>query len=189
MAEREPLDENAAWAEIVAAYDEQTADPERDRPLSGTRAREEPDDRTEPDGTDADDFREPDGDTLIKPRPTDPDLPVNSITGFTAGSSAGPSAGTGPRDWEPPPSEEEEHFVPPEPPPLPQADATTKFAWTAVLGGPLLLVGAVIFQQPMTWWILTLGIGGFLGGFGTLVFRMRDDDDDDFADPGSGAVV
>ena len=25
----------------------------------------------------------------------------------------------------------------------------------------------------MTWWLTTLGIGGFLGGFATLVARMR----------------
>jgi hypothetical protein len=39
----------------------------------------------------------------------------------------------------------------------------------------------------MTWWLSTLGIGGFLGGFATLVTRMKDDDEDD--DPGRGAVV
>src|SRR5690606_40973657 len=68
-------------------------------------------------------------------------------------------------------------FVPPEPPPLPETDATTKFAWLGVLGGPLLLIFAILFQQELTWWMTTLGIGGFLGGFATLVARMRDGSD------------
>jgi hypothetical protein len=56
-----------------------------------------------------------------------------------------------------------------------------------VIGGPVLLLLAVMFSWDMTWWLATLGIGGFLGGFGTLVARMNPDDEDD--DPGRGAVV
>jgi hypothetical protein len=37
-------------------------------------------------------------------------------------------------------------------------------------------------------WLTTLGIGGFLGGFATLVMRMRTDDEED-DDPGRGAIV
>lgn len=135
-----------------------------------------------------DDHPEPDGDTLTKPRQA-PDEggstgepPVRSFTVY--------AAGTGPRDWESPADDDEGHFVPPEPPPLPETDTTTKFAWVAVLGGPLLLVAAILFQADLTWWIITLGVGGFLGGFGTLVARMRDGrDEDDWDDPGRGAVV
>src|SRR4051794_28948666 len=36
--------------------------------------------------------------------------------------------------------DEEDHFVPPPPPPLPKADAMTRFAWIALLGGPIYLV-------------------------------------------------
>jgi hypothetical protein len=79
--------------------------------------------------------------------------------------------------------------VPPEPPPLPEADTTTKFAWLAVLGGPLLLLAVLLFRIEWTWWIGTLGVGGFLGGFVTLVLRMGDGEDDEFDDPGRGAVV
>lgn len=92
----------------------------------------------------------------------------------------------GPRDFET--ADEEEHFVPPPPPPLPKLDTTTKFAWLAVLGGPLLLIVLVLLQQPIEWWAATLGIGGFLGGFGTLVARMKDRDDEE-DDPDAGAVV
>ncbi|MFD7889060.1 hypothetical protein ACFV3O_11400 [Streptomyces albidoflavus] len=84
--------------------------------------------------------------------------------------------------------DDEGHFVPPEPPPLPEADTTTRFAWVAVLGGPLLLLLAVLLDWDMTWWLTTLGVGGFLGGFATLVVRMNDGDEDE-DDPGRGAVV
>ncbi|MPY51504.1 hypothetical protein [Streptomyces acidicola] len=106
-----------------------------------------------------------------------------------------PGVGSGPRDYQAPePSEDdfdeddEGHFIPPEPPPLPAADATAKFAWLGVLGGPVLLLLAVLLGWDMTWWLATLGIGGFLGGFATLVMRMKGDDEDD-DDPGRGAVV
>ncbi|MFD7507453.1 hypothetical protein [Streptomyces sp. NPDC059850] len=105
--------------------------------------------------------------------------------------------GVGPRDWDAEePSEgdfdetDEGHFVPPEPPPLPESDTTSRFAWLGVLGGPLLLLGVVLFRVELTWWITTLGVGGFLGGFVTLVMRMKDSDDEgEDDDPGRGAVV
>ena len=85
--------------------------------------------------------------------------------------------------------DDEGHFVPPEPPPLPEADTTAKFAWLAVLGGPLLLLGVVLFQAEMTWWIATLGVGGFLGGFATLVRGCGTATTRTTDDPGRGAVV
>lgn len=57
-----------------------------------------------------------------------------------------------------------------------------------MIGGPLLLLLAVLLGWNMTWWLATIGIGGFLGGFATLVGRMRSDDEDE-DDPGRGAVV
>lgn len=194
-----PPDEEAAWAEIVAAYGE-VPDVGLDVDGLSEDPREEgredvrddlPDDSHDdsPDDSHDADRREPDGDTLT--RAADDDgrdqedgggPPVHSVTVY--------AAGTGPRNWSAAEEDEDEgHFVPPEPPPLPETDPTTKFAWLAVLGGPLLLLAAVLFRIEMTWWIITLGVGGFLGGFGTLVARMRDDSDDDFDDPGRGAVV
>ncbi|UGY90913.1 hypothetical protein [Streptomyces gobiensis] len=211
---REPLDEEAAWAQIVAAYGEEPPEPPGVWPKGGPEEPREPkksresrgseEERTEPAETGADEADakpepEPDGDILTKPgaeREREPDGDEESAPEADKGDKPPHSltvyaAGTGPRDWEPPePPEDEDRFIPPEPPPLPQTDAVTKFAWLAVLGGPALLFGTVLFQQEMTWWITTLGIGGFLGGFGTLIARMRDDrDDDDFGDPGRGAVV
>jgi hypothetical protein len=46
----------------------------------------------------------------------------------------------------------------------------------------------VLFQLDLTWWAILLGVGGFLGGFSTLVARMRTGEDDDDL-PGGGAVV
>nr|WP_180218134.1 hypothetical protein [Streptomyces albus] len=160
-----PPEEEAAWEAIVAAYGEAEA----------------------PEPTVADPAPPDAAPHEAAPREGEP--PTRSFTVY--------SAGTGPRDWEPPSpassgedEDDEGHFEPPEPPPLPQADTTTKFAWVAALGGPLLLLGAILVQADLTWWIVTLGVGGFLGGFATLVTRLRDGrDDDDWDDPGRGAVV
>lgn len=114
--------------------------------------------------------------------------PLGSSVAFAPGVG-------GPRDYTTPePTEDdfdaddEGHFVPPEPPPLPVADTTAKFAWLAVVGGPIVLLLAILLGWDMTWWLATVGIGGFLGGFATLVARMKTDDEDG-DDPGRGAVV
>ncbi|CAM5350723.1 MULTISPECIES: hypothetical protein [Streptomyces] len=189
-----PFDEDAAWAAIVAGYGEEPTDPPGAKPFksvedlalleSGTNDSSAGAADAEPKGERA----EP-GDTAVKDDDAG-DAPVRPL-----GASVSFAPGVGPRDYSvPEPSEEdfdaddEGHFVPPEPPPLPEADATAKFAWLAVVGGPVLLLLAVLFGWDMTWWLATLGIGGFLGGFGTLVMRMKTDDEDG-DDPGRGAVV
>lgn len=212
---REPLDEEAAWAQIVAGYGEEPPDPSADPPGDGSgeraaegseedgpaRAGDGPEGGEDPGGTtlvddgpggavsfrkegdgDGADEDDPDG-TAEGPDGPGGDHSMRTLTVY--------AAGTGPRDWRAAqgPSEDD-HFVPPEPPPLPTPEPVTKWAWIAVLGGPALLFGSLLLQVEMTWWITTLGVGGFLGGFGTLVARMRDGrDDDDFEDPGRGAVV
>jgi hypothetical protein len=152
---RDPIDEEAAWAEIVAGYGEEPVDPPGVWPLGSPPVEDEHFGATE---------------TVDRVHLAEP-------------------PNEGPRDWEAAEDPEEEHFVPPEPPPLPETDLATKLAWVAVLGGPLLLIVAVLLQRQMSWWVVTLGVGGFLGGFATLVARMRDGRDDDWTDPGSGAVV
>jgi hypothetical protein len=170
-----PFDEDAAWAAIVAGYGEEPPDPPGAKP-----------------------FKSVEDLALLEPETNDGEgeaprkeaaKPLGSSVSFA------PGVGGGPRDYSvPEPAEDdfdeddEGHFVPPEPPPLPAADATAKFAWLAVIGGPVLLLLAVLFGWDMTWWLTALGIGGFLGGFATLVMRMRTDDEDD-DDPGRGAVV
>ncbi|WP_432146761.1 hypothetical protein [Streptomyces sp. bgisy084] len=188
---RDPLDEEAAWAEIVAGYGEQPS-----FPAGGGDGG---------DGTAGADGKDGKDATAEKPEGAAPsDTAGKDGTGAKdgTGDAARPGSfvvfapGVGPRNWTPSEASDDDfdetdegHFTPPEPPPLPTADVTTKFAWLAVIGGPLLLVAMVLFQQPVTWWITVLGIGGFLGGFATLVARMKDDDEDDNDLPGSGAVV
>lgn len=202
-----PFDEAAAWEAIVAGYGEEPPDPAGVKPFkpvedlalpeSGTNdgpgspagGTEVTAERSERDGAQgAGGIREfPEGEETEE---TEEDRPVRPL-----GGSVAFAPGVGPRDYHlPEPVEEdldetdEGHFVPPEPPPLPAADTTARFAWLGVLGGPVLLLVAVLLGWEMTWWLATLGIGGFLGGFTTLVARMRTDDEDD-EDPGRGAVV
>ncbi|MFC8129536.1 hypothetical protein [Streptomyces sp. NPDC057302] len=180
-----PLDEDAAWQAIVAGYGQEPADPPGAKPFKSIEdlALLEPETNDSPGSAS--------GDT--KTAPDDPD-DSGSKKALGGSVSFAPGVG-GPRDHvAPEPSDDdldaddEGHFVPPEPPPLPAADVTAKFAWLAVLGGPLLLLLAVLLGWQMTWWLTTLSIGGFLGGFGTLVARMKHDDEED-EDPGRGAVV
>ncbi|WP_030992388.1 hypothetical protein [Streptomyces sp. NRRL S-1813] len=174
---RDPLDEEAAWAEIVAGYGDQPS-----------FAAGDGDGKDEPAGSDG-------------KKDTEQDKAGDSTAGDSKDEPARPGSfvvfapGVGPRNWTAAEASDDDfdqtdegHFTPPEPPPLPEADVTAKFAWLAVIGGPMLLVAMVLLQQPVTWWITVLGIGGFLGGFATLVARMKKDDEDDDL-PGSGAVV
>jgi hypothetical protein len=179
-----PFDEDAAWAAIVAGYGDEPKDPPGVKPfkpvedLALLETESNDSEGEEPQQAE----REPDA-----PEPDRPARPLGGSVAF--------APGVGPRDHRSPePSEDdfdeddEGHFVPPEPPPLPSADTTAKFAWLGVIGGPVLLLVAVVFGWQMTWWLATLSIGGFVGGFATLVVRMRTDDEEDDG-PGRGAVV
>ncbi|MDG9716207.1 hypothetical protein [Streptomyces sp. DH24] len=181
-----PLDEDAAWAAIVAGYGDEPPDPPGAKPFKSIEdlALLESETNTEPE---APARKAPAGDDEPEEERPASARPVGSSVSF--------APGIGPRDYSvAEPSEEdfeeddEGHFVPPEPPPLPEADVTAKFAWLGVLGGPVLLLLAVLLGWDMTWWLTTLGIGGFLGGFVTLVMRMTPGDEEE-DDPGRGAVV
>jgi hypothetical protein len=174
-----PVDEDAAWRAIIAGYGEEPPDPPGAKPfrsIEDLALLEDDQPVLDPDkGI---------GTKSAKP----PEKPLGSSVVFAPGV-------TGPRDYEPPEPKDgdldgsdEGHFVPPEPPPLPEADVTAKFAWLAVVGGPVLMLIAVLLRWDMTWWLTTVCVGGFLGGFVTLVARMNDDDEDG-DDPGRGAVV
>ncbi|MFF3728961.1 hypothetical protein ACFYXM_01165 [Streptomyces sp. NPDC002476] len=174
------LDEDAAWRAIVAGYGEEPPDPPGARPfrsiedLAGLE-----DDRSG--------VLDPDK-GIGKKAPGPPERPLGSSVVFAPGVG-------GPRDYKLAKPEDDDlddtdegHFVPPEPPPLPEADVTAKFAWLAVVGGPVLMLLAVLLRWEITWWLGTVCVGGFVGGFITLVARMGDDDEDE-DDPGRGAVV
>ncbi len=80
-----------------------------------------------------------------------------------------------------------DQFVPEPPPPLPQLEPWQQLAWVGVVGGPLLLVVAVLFSIQLPTWASLAAVAGFVGGFITLVARMDDGDSED--DSGNGAVV
>ncbi|MFB7500628.1 hypothetical protein ACFC09_39140 [Streptomyces sp. NPDC056161] len=191
-----PFDEAAAWAAIVAGYGEEPPDPPGAKPFKSVEdlALLEPetnDSDTDSDTDDATAEAAGDGDKAAGQGGVGTKGPAGPLGGSV---SFAPGVG-GPRDYSPPePSDsdfdedDEGHFVPPEPPPLPATDTTARFAWLGVVGGPILLLVAVLLGWDMTWWLATVGIGGFLGGFVTLVTRMRTDDDEN-DDPERGAVV
>jgi hypothetical protein len=83
---------------------------------------------------------------------------------------------------------EEEHFEPPPPPPLPMPDTIGRFAWAAVIGGPLFLVISTLFDLDVSGWPGFLALGATMGGFITLVARMKDRPETDLGDD-DGAVV
>ncbi|RSS72229.1 hypothetical protein [Streptomyces sp. WAC06614] len=201
---RPPLDEEAAWAAIVAGYGEEPPDPPGARPFKPIEDLLLPEEDVQPeppaaakDAGTATGTGDGTGGGAGKDAEKDQDVPppaLGSSVTFAPGLGGAGLGGPGPRDHSlAEPSDEdldaadEGHFVPPDPP-LPEADTTAKFAWLAVVGGPVLLLVAVLLQWEMTWWLTTLGIGGFLGGFATLVARMAQSDDED-DDPGRGAVV
>ncbi|MCX4233016.1 hypothetical protein ACH4Y0_23790 [Streptomyces sp. NPDC020707] len=211
------FDETAAWEAIVAGYGDEPPDPPGAKPFKsvedlallepetndagggagdsggrssapskGVKGKQGGTDGTGPEGG-AETGSEGDAKTGAKDE-SGAGRPLGSSVAFAPGVA-------GPRDYSAPEPVEEDfdeddegHFVPPEPPPLPAADATAKFAWLGVIGGPVLLLLAVLLGWEMTWYLATLGIGGFLGGFATLVGRMRGDEEDE-DDPGRGAVV
>jgi hypothetical protein len=80
----------------------------------------------------------------------------------------------------------EEHYVPPPPAPMPHASAGVRFAWLAAIGGPAVLIAAVLFNWELENWELLLAVVAFLGGFVALVAQLGNDRDDD---PDDGAVV
>jgi hypothetical protein len=193
--EARPVDEAAAWEAIVAGYGEEPPDPPGAKPFKSIEdlALLEDDQLNVLDpGSDPGAGDGADKGAAKKAPPKPPEkTPLGSSVVFAPGVG-------GPRDYEvaepkdsdvdDPDDGEEGHFIPPEPPPLPEADVTAKFAWLAVVGGPVLMLLAVLLRWDMTWWLSTICIGGFLGGFATLVARMPHDDEDE-GDPGRGAVV
>ena len=207
--EPQPIDEEAAWAAIVAGYGDEPADPPGAKPFRSVEDLALPAYEEESAEADADADEDEDGDGDAEEDGEDDDrgeAPEKPALGSSIVFAPGVGVGVGPRDYSvADPDEEpaapkkgkkndedddEGHFVPPEPPPLPEADATTKFAWLGVVGGPVLMLLAVLLQWDMTWWLTTVCVLGFLGGFATLVARMKHDDDDDgYDDPGRGAVV
>jgi hypothetical protein len=73
------------------------------------------------------------------------------------------------------PAEPDEHFVPPPPPPLPRMDKNTKLSWAGVGGGPIFLILFTALDWYPIPYATFFAIAAFVGGFGSLVYRMKDD--------------
>jgi hypothetical protein len=82
-------------------------------------------------------------------------------------------------------ADDDDHYVPPPPPPLPKPDAMTRFAWVALLGGPLYLLASVFLRWDVPSWAAFTAVAAFIGGFVALVLRMGDEPPED----NDGAVV
>jgi hypothetical protein len=138
------LDEDAAWAAIVANYG--------DRPEMGSTGFDVGDDDR---GTGEDD-RVVEPVETTRPRNIFDRTYIESNTEQTAEAS-----------WD-----DEGHFVPPPPPPLPTLDPRRKLAWIGMFGAPTLMLLAVIFGWHFPSWLGTLLVGSFVGGFVYLVATM-----------------
>lgn len=77
------------------------------------------------------------------------------------------------------PWDDEGHYVPPPPPPLPALEPRRKAAWIGLFGSPLAMLLGIVFGWSYPDWVSFLLVVGFVGGFGYLVATMprgrRDD--------------
>ncbi len=116
------------------------------------------------------DRQPPASDERDRPGPTEPSL-LDGLDTFGAGL----------------PDDEDEGYTPPPPPPLPRISRAATLALIAIAGGLVLFFWPSVLpiQQNMS---LLLGFSAVLGGFITLVWRLRPGDEED-DDPDDGARV
>ncbi|MFC3998724.1 hypothetical protein ACFOVU_22555 [Nocardiopsis sediminis] len=81
-----------------------------------------------------------------------------------------------------------DHYIPPPPPPLPRGDLTSRLSWAALFGGPMVLLGSMLFSVPLPGWLAFVAVAAFIAGFVVLVIRMGDRPSGDNG-PDDGAVV
>ena len=164
---RSRLDVEAAFADIVARWDDDSPAPVGS--LAGAGGRRAADEPTCP----------------TTRRPTDDTgTDVRSRRTTDRMSRSRRPAGRRARSC---PTAEPEGYVPPEPPPLPRGDAIGWLAWIAVLGGPLFLFFASLWWTDVgRFWIL-LAVLAFIAGFAAIVARLPNNRSDD--GPDDGAVV
>ncbi|HEY0486217.1 MAG TPA: hypothetical protein VGD72_08205 [Mycobacteriales bacterium] len=161
---RDDLDLDAAWQQILASWEAPPVDPRQQR---AAEPAPEPPDRRPPDP-------EPPADVPPAEEPRrDPEPVVGLDVPF------------GPHEVVTDP--DDEGFVPPAPPPVPRASRYTVLAIALVAAGLALFFRPGLLPVPESV-SLVLGTAGILGGFATLVWRLRDGLDDD-DDPDDGAVV
>lgn len=201
------VDVDAAWAQIMAHWNEPAVDP-------GTRSPARPGKH-----------RRTDGHAGSEP-PAGPEVPPHELRRRRTDRPASPPAAQGPSSFPPPPSGPpsgqasgqvsgqapgqppaqprrapraegerpslpdgrggtesdplaDEHYVPPDPPPLPRGSWRTWLPWVGVLGVPLFFVVVVVLRPSLPSEVVLVAVLGFVAGFLTLVLRLPDHRDDD----------
>lgn len=116
----------------------------------------------------------------------DTDAPWPEVEGYTSlGSDDAEPVTTPPPAYD---DDDGEHFVPPDPEPMPPTNPVTKYGWLALIGGLVLLVVPALLGHVLSSGLLTLAILAIIGGFVTLVMRLKDGPPSD-SGPDDGAVV
>lgn len=159
------LQDEIAWAGIVAGFDSPSTEPVGRWPAS----------------EDVEDDRGAD------------DADGASSSGFESLRDAADAPATGhvPDPYAPtynPAPYDEGHFEPPTPPPVGRGDTVSRFAWTGAIGGPALLFFAAATGIDLAGWVGVGALLAFMAGFVTLVARMKDRPPTD-SGPDDGAVV
>jgi hypothetical protein len=162
---RRPESDDDAWAQIIAGYDDDSTAPVAPWPIA----------------EDVDETTETPGDAGPNKPPEISSDPAQSVPGLGSRFSRlhrDPAEDDDPND----------RFIPPDPPPLPQLDTIGQFAWGGLIGGPLFLILAAVFDWHMPPLFLALAVTAFVVGFVTLIVRMNDGRPDDWNND-SGAVL
>ncbi|MGH3448061.1 MAG: hypothetical protein ACRDQA_17485 [Nocardioidaceae bacterium] len=156
LATRGQLQENddLTWAQIVAGFDQ---------PVNTLVA-------PWPANEDVDDETDTDRGGREEPEAADDEPTTYSIESASTQKRRAPNA-----------DPDEERFVPPEPPPLPRLAPVDQLSWLGVIGGPLLLLISAMFTLALPTWLSLVAVAAFVGGFVSLVVRMRRDDGDDWS--------
>ncbi len=152
------LDEDAAWAAIVANYGERPnmfpeGPPRPDSPAA------EPDEPEPP-------VVGPDGSVV---EPVETETPRRSVfdRSFLESQRLDAHELNTPAGWA-----DEGHFVPPPPPPLPVVEPRRRLAWAGLFGAPLLMLLGVVLGWSFPTWLSMVVVGAFVGGFVYLVATM-----------------
>jgi hypothetical protein len=107
-----------------------------------------------------------------------------------ADAAPAPTPNPAPRPVEPPAAvdegwEDDEPFVPPPAPPIPAGEPATRYAWAAFLGGLGFLVLDALVRFDVTQGVRMIALLVTVGGFVTLVARMKDGGPEDGWDDGT----
>ncbi len=110
----------------------------------------------------------PEFDDPPAPEATEP--PV--LSGAPFGGRFGDLRFAGHEDENEPFVAEDEGFEPPVPPPVPRTTPDRLAAWIGIFGSPIVLLLALVLGISLPTYVGYLLVGGFVGGFLYLVFKM-----------------